>query len=338
MARDPLRTFNLKTCLFFATLTAVAVIGLGEKFLDSRFKASAASTFMVTNAQDSGAGSLRQAILDANANAGPDVINFSIGSFQQTIVLSSLLPVITDPVTIDATTQPGFAGQPLIEVKPDGQVIGDGFKITGGNSVIRGLIINSFRGSGIVIETGGGNVIEGNYIGTDVTGTVQTANIQMGVQILSSNNNRVGGLTTAARNVISGNGVHGVAIATGAANNVVQGNYIGISRTGDFKVQNNDTGVVILNAPNNTIGGTTATARNVIAGNEVDVAAKKRLFRRLRAVTKFKAHFEAVLLPDPCFLHHFPDWKMRVRAEQTANLHRSVFRHVCLLGYHQWAR
>ncbi|HEX3185742.1 MAG TPA: Calx-beta domain-containing protein [Pyrinomonadaceae bacterium] len=248
-------------------MTAVAVIGLGEKFLDSRFKASAASTFMVTNAQDSGAGSLRQAILDANANAGPDVINFSIGSFQQTIVLSSLLPVITDPVTIDATTQPGFAGQPLIEVKPDGQVIGDGFKITGGNSVIRGLIINSFRGSGIVIETGGGNVIEGNYIGTDVTGTVQTANIQMGVQILSSNNNRVGGLTTAARNVISGNGVHGVAIATGAANNVVQGNYIGISRTGDFKVQNNDTGVVILNAPNNTIGGTTATARNVIAGN-----------------------------------------------------------------------
>ena len=222
---------------------------------------------MVTNAQDSGPGSLRQAILDANANAGPDVINFSIGSFQQTIVLSSLLPVITDPVTIDATTQPGFAGRPLIEVKPDGQVLGDGFKITGGNSVIRGLVINSFRGFGIVIETGGGNVIEGNYIGTESTGTVAAANFQSGVHILSSNNNRIGGLTTAARNVISGNGVNGVDMSIGATGNVVQGNYIGLSWTGDFKVPNINTGVSIFNAPNNTIGGTNPTAANVISGN-----------------------------------------------------------------------
>jgi hypothetical protein len=248
-------------------LIAFALVVLGEKFLDSHSKATAASTFMVTTAQDSGPGSLRQAILDANANAGPDVINFSIGSFQQTIVLSSLLPVITDPVTIDATTQPGFAGRPLIEVKPDGQVIGDGFQITGGNSVIRGLVINSFRGFGIVIETGGGNVIEGNYIGTETTGTVAAANIQSGVHILSSNNNRIGGLTTAARNVISGNGVNGVDMSSGATGNVVQGNYIGLSWTGDFKVPNINTGVSIFSAPNNMIGGATATARNVISGN-----------------------------------------------------------------------
>ena len=258
---------KLKNCLFFATLIAFALLGLSEKFLDSQSKVTAASTFMVTNAQDSGPGSLRQAILDANANAGADVINFSIGSFQQTIVLSSLLPVITDPVTIDATTQPGFAGRPLIEVKPDGQVIGDGFKITGGNSVIRGLVINSFRGFGIVIETGGGNVIEGNYIGTETTGTVAAANVQSGVHILSSNNNRVGGLTTAARNVISGNGVNGVDLSVGAANNVVQGNYIGLSWTGDFKVPNVNRGISIFNAPNTSIGGATATARNIISGN-----------------------------------------------------------------------
>lgn len=255
--------------LLFSILIAVAAIDLSHRFFDSHFKASAATTFTVTNAQDSGPGSLRQAILDANANAGADVINFSIGSFQQTIVFSSLLPVITDPVTIDATTQPGFAGVPLIEVKPDGQLVGDGFKITAGNSVVRGLIINSVRGHAIVLETGGGNVIEGNYIGTDVTGTVAAANIQNGVFILSSNN-RVGGLTTAARNVISGNLGNGVHMALGASNNLVQGNYIGVDKTGLSRLANESGVVIFNNAPNNTIGGTTATARNIISGNRSD--------------------------------------------------------------------
>ena len=146
-------------------MIGVVSVGLSHKFLDSQSKATAASTFTVTNTLDAGPGSLRQAILDANANAGPDVINFSIGSLQQTIVLASLLPVITDPVTIDGWTQPGFAGVPLIEVHPDRTIVGDGFKITGGNSVLRGLVLNRFRGHAVVLETGGGNVIEGNYIG-----------------------------------------------------------------------------------------------------------------------------------------------------------------------------
>ena len=257
---------KLRNYLLFATLIAAASVGLSHRFLDSHSKASAATTFTVTNAQDAGAGSLRQAILDANANAGADVINFSIGSFQQTIVLASPLPVITDPVTIDGTTQPGFAGTPLIEVQPDGQVIGDGFKITGGNSVLRGLIINGFRGHAIVLETGGGNVIEGNYIGTDKTGTVAQGN-QNGISITSSNN-RVGGLTDAARNVISRNFGHGVSIGNAASNNLVQGNYIGVDKTG-LSALPNDMGVVVSGA-NNTIGGATASARNIISGNHFE--------------------------------------------------------------------
>ncbi len=186
MSRHSLKeTLKVRNCLLVAIMTAVVSIGLSHKFLDSQSTASAASTFTVTNAQDSGPGSLRQAILDANANAGPDVINFSIGSLQQTIVLASLLPVITDPVTIDGWTQPGFAGVPLIEVHPASEVIGDGFKITGGDSVLRGLVLNRFRGHAIVLETGGGNVIEGNYIGTEVTGTVGAGNNSNGVFILS---------------------------------------------------------------------------------------------------------------------------------------------------------
>ena len=83
-----------------------------------------ASTFSVTNTNDSGAGSLRQAMLDANAGgAGPHTITFAIpGSGVQTIVLASGLPsvdVATGGLTIDATTQPGYAGSPLIFVNCD---------------------------------------------------------------------------------------------------------------------------------------------------------------------------------------------------------------------------
>src|SRR4030095_8251296 len=78
---------------------------------------AAPMTFTVTNTSDSGSGSLRQAILDANANAGSDMIDFNIpGAGVHTIMPASALPTITDPVTIDGTTQPGFAGSPIIEL------------------------------------------------------------------------------------------------------------------------------------------------------------------------------------------------------------------------------
>jgi hypothetical protein len=68
----------------------------------------AAATFSVINTNDSGAGSLRQAILDANANPGPDTIAFAIaGAGVQSIALQSGLPAVTDPVTIDGYSQPG---------------------------------------------------------------------------------------------------------------------------------------------------------------------------------------------------------------------------------------
>src|SRR6185369_3198708 len=71
----------------------------------------------VTNTADSGPGSLRQAILNSNASVGVvDTIRFAIGTGVQTIRPLSPLPTITDPVIIDATTQPGFAGTPLIEL------------------------------------------------------------------------------------------------------------------------------------------------------------------------------------------------------------------------------
>src|SRR5512145_1417533 len=129
---------RLHYCVLLLILLVGSCVSLRYGFFGLRSDANAASTFTVINTNDAGAGSLRQAILDANANAGPDAINFSIGSGPQRIVLSSQLPAITDPLTIDGATQPGFAGAPILEIQPDRQVIGDGFTITSGNSVLRG--------------------------------------------------------------------------------------------------------------------------------------------------------------------------------------------------------
>ncbi len=143
------------------------------------------STFTVLNTNDGGADSLRQAILDSNASVGvADTIAFNIpGAGVHTIRPLTALPTITDPVTIDGTTQPGSGGRPAIVL--DGSVAtpgADGLVITAGGSMIRGLIINRFQGTmpggngdgglGIVLSTLGGNTIAGDYIGTDPTGTI----------------------------------------------------------------------------------------------------------------------------------------------------------------------
>src|SRR2546423_11530036 len=74
------------------------------------------STFTVVTTNDAGAGSLRQAILDANKTTAADTIKFAIGSGAKTISPKSHLPGIENPVTIDGTTQPGFSNKPIIEL------------------------------------------------------------------------------------------------------------------------------------------------------------------------------------------------------------------------------
>src|ERR1043166_70022 len=187
-------------------------------------------TFTVTNINDSGSGSLRQAILDANANAGADTMVFNLPGPKYTIAPASTLPIITDPVTIDGTTQPGFAGSPIIELR--GSIAGpaNGLVITGGGSTVRGLVINLFRkhndvstsGIGILIYKNGGNVIEGNFIGTNVDGTDALGN-DIGVDIRSDENG-IGGATAGAGNVISGNTKDGGLIWNGGRQNPKSGN------------------------------------------------------------------------------------------------------------------
>jgi hypothetical protein len=230
-----------------------------------------ASMFVVTSAGDSGAGSLRQAILDANAHPGADTIVFNIpGSGPHTITPSTALPTITDPVRIDGSTQPGFTGSPIIEL--NGSQAGadvDGLRITAGNSVVSGLVINRFSSDGVELDGNGGNIVEGNYIGTDVTGTVDLGNAFHGLNIGSSNNT-IGGTVSAARNIISGNNNAGISISAGTTGNLVQGNFIGTDAAGGAAIGNGN-GVVTVgqsgNFASHTIGGTAPGARNIISGN-----------------------------------------------------------------------
>jgi hypothetical protein len=228
------------------------------------------ATFTVDNNNDSGAGSLRQAILDANANAGTDTIDFSInGNSVHTISLLSDLPVITEAVIIDATTQHGYSGTPKIELDGSGYTgsVGAGFYIEANGTTIRGFSIVGFDDDGIEItgDAGGGanNTIENNYIGLHADGTVG-ANADMGVLIRSGATGNI-----IQNNVISGNGNHGIQIRNaGTDNNVVTGNIIGLTTNGTAAAANGGSGIQIYDyASNNQIGGTTAAERNIISGN-----------------------------------------------------------------------
>ncbi|MCI0488913.1 MAG: FG-GAP-like repeat-containing protein, partial [Blastocatellia bacterium] len=229
----------------------------------------AQATFTVTNTNDSGPGSLRQAIIDANRNPGLDTIIFSIGSGPVTITIAANTPnlVTSDAVTIDGTTQPGFSGTPIIELNGTNNYL----VIDGGNSVVRGLVNNRFNAfTSLYISSNGNNVIEGNFIGTNATGTSDVGNSTWGViALIGANGNIIGGTTAAARNIIAGNSA-GVGIFT--TNNLISGNYIGTDITGTISIANGS-GIVFGNsddlspASNNIIGGATPLAGNLIAGN-----------------------------------------------------------------------
>lgn len=228
------------------------------------------STYTVTNANDSGSGSLRQAILDANAHGGADTIAFAIGSGAKTINLAKALPSLGDALTLDASTQPGYAGKPLVTLNGAGAGAADGLKITGSGVHVRGLVINRFGGSGILVLGKGSNRIANCYIGTDGTGSAAAPNAAHGV-ILQSPNNLVGGSRAADRNVISGNGSTGVFLYTAAASgNLVAGNFIGTDASGAAKIGNTKNGVQIDAAAGNVVGGLKAGERNVISGNGRD--------------------------------------------------------------------
>ncbi|MCB9775988.1 MAG: DUF4347 domain-containing protein [Nitrospiraceae bacterium] len=241
------------------------------------------ATYTVTNTNDSGAGSFRQAILDANANAGTDNIHFNIaGAGVHTISPTSALPTITGVVTIDGYTQTGSSVNTLstgndavLQIELSGISAGsaNGLNVGAGSagSTIKGLIINQFSLSGIQLSSTG-NVVVGNWIGLNNTGTADQGNTVDGITI-SANNNIIGTSAVADRNVISGNDDEGVDVDPGISGAVIQNNYIGTDISGTAAIGNGQVGAgtwggVLIDGDNNTIGGSNAGEGNLISGNQ----------------------------------------------------------------------
>ena len=241
------------------------------------------SGFTVTSAADNGnnasptPGSLRAAIIaaDADNSANVDTISFAIpGGGAQRIALTASLPAITRTVMLDGTTQAGYApsNTPLVVI--DGSAAGagaNGLTFTSGSNVVRGLSIVGFAdnagsgGAAILLQgPGGGNLLQGDYLGVEADGATAKPN-SVGI-VVSSANNTIGGAVPLAKNVISGNVNAGVLIiGANATGNVVSGDYIGTNSAGNAPV-GNQFGVVV-EASGNTIGGTGAGSGNLISGN-----------------------------------------------------------------------
>ena len=232
--------------------------------------ASPGAVLIVDSTGDSGPGSLRYAIQLANTNEDHTTINFEIQpGGVVTITPLSPLPPVMYPATIDATTQDGYAGKPIVVL--NGSRLGDfqqgdppfGLQLTG-ESTVKGLVINQFPFSAIYLGGEGSNSVYNSYLGTDYTGTRDMGN-GGGVAITDSYNNRVGGdpiEQPELANVISGN-EYGVTI-TGSRHgaNQIQGNYIGTTAEGTGVLGNMYAGVWVKGSiSGNSIGG------NVIGGN-----------------------------------------------------------------------
>jgi hypothetical protein len=239
--------------------------------------------FTVSNTLDGGLGSLRQAILDSNGSSDVgNMIQFAIaGSGVHTINLLSPLPTISRPVLLDGYTQPGASANTqevgddaVLTIELNGAAAGlgaSGLTISAANTMVRGLVINRFGREGIMIGVGAaGTVIGGNFIGTDVAGTHALGNLY-GIHAVQGNT-IIGGTTAGARNLISGNNSRGVLLDGLADNTIIQGNFIGTDVTGTQAVGNH-WGVSIGRGFNSVIGGTTASARNIISGNAFGIDA-----------------------------------------------------------------
>src|SRR3989441_2197550 len=228
-----------------------------------------AATFTVTTTADDGPGSLRQAIIVSNLNMGPsaNVINFNIpGVGVKTISPLSPLPTITAPVTIDGFTQPGSGSSGLL-IELDGTNAGanaNGLTITSGHCNIYSLVVNRFNAAGVSIQTGVGNLIAGNRIGTVPAGNTDRGHARAGIDIGSNNN-------TIRANLISGNDGPGVSLVRSRANSLT-GNIIG-TNAGATTALANRIGITIdQESLDNIIGPAVnvTSDMNIIAGNVFD--------------------------------------------------------------------
>jgi hypothetical protein len=255
----------------------VVTLGLaGAAALIPAVPAHAAITYQVLNVNDSGPGSLRQAIINANNVAGLDKIYFNIpGAGPHVIFPLTDLPALSDPAEVSGYKMQ-YGAKPAtattlasLGIVINGAMVSTGLKVATRESTISGVVVNNVGGGtsggcdgvGICV-TGDDNVISGNYVGVNRAGTAAVPNTDAGIVIIGDGN-RLGGTSVADRNVVSGNTYQGVEVT--GVDNLVQGNRIGTDAAGLVALSNDD-GVNVFGGANQ-VGGSDAGAGNVISGN-----------------------------------------------------------------------
>ena len=245
------------------------------------------STYMVTtNYGDTIQGSLAWAIgqVDSDPNPGVDTIDFAIaGTGPFTISPTLPFPAITHPVLIDGYSQAGASANTqaadddaVLMIDLDGtfgNIPTYGLDVAAADCTIQGLAITDFS-SGITFDNGSnGGVVQGDFIGTDATGTFAQGNSD-GVLFAGGQLDTLGGTTPAARNIISGNTSENVLMENSGysetTGNVVEGNFIGLKASGTSTLATAADGVNLSGCADNVIGGTAAGAGNVISGQLSD--------------------------------------------------------------------
>ncbi len=252
-----------------------------------------APSALVSNTKDSGAGSLRAAVsfaYDRSEATGAPVttVTFAVPTtdpgFSGGVAVvkpTGAIPSLGNRTVVDGASQTASQGNTNPngpEVAVDGvnlvapEQYSPGFVLRGTGSAVKGFVVNGFNDGGVRIigPAAIANSITGCYVGTNHAGTAAAPNTWAGVWITGgARSNRVGGTLAGEGNLISGNLSSGVAInGVGSNANYLQGNTIGLNRTGAAALPNNQHGIVIYDgAHSNVVGGTAAAARNVISGN-----------------------------------------------------------------------
>ncbi|MFO0977379.1 MAG: PKD domain-containing protein [Planctomycetaceae bacterium] len=233
----------------------------------------------VINTDDDGFGSLRRAMTEANTLPGDNTIIFSIpGTGTHIISPLTPLPVLNGPTRILATTQPGYFGSPLIELRgheglPEGT---DGIHLeSDGNSEVAGLSITGFSGTGLRIVAWNGLVaVNSNYIGAGTGSFLMPGNQHYGLVLSGDAVIGVGysldqiddfqDLVPAPGNIISGNSNGGV-LLDNALEVWMNGNIVGLHPNGQFSLPNYGHGITVRNG-----SGGELTGGNVVSGNTGD--------------------------------------------------------------------
>lgn len=239
------------------------------------------ATFRVTSAEDSGPGSLRQAILDVNATPGPHRVEFLLpGGGVHTLAPLTGLPAIVNPVVIDGYTQPGsrvntlpWGNDAALLVRLDGinatNFLTTGLILRANNCTVRGLIIVRFD-FGIDIDGSSDSVVAGNWIGVDFDGVARGQTFD-GVRVTAmaftpAVRNVIGGGSYADRNVISGNSTGISFFPAGASKNSVIGNFIGADPAGHLPRGNVFAAVSVQAATNISVLGNMLAASTGAGG------------------------------------------------------------------------